>query len=117
MTLRTDRVASLIREELGTYLSHRYQSSEYGLVTVTSVEVTPDLRIAKVYVSILGDDARKKATLKQLELDKKAVRSFLGSHVRIKFTPEVHFHLDETMDRIDRIDRIIRQIHSSDREE
>ena len=117
MTLRTDRVASLIREELGTYLSHRYQSSEYGLVTVTGVEVTPDLRIAKVYVSILGDDARKKATLKQLELDKKAVRSFLGSHVRIKFTPEIHFHLDETMDRVDRIDRIIRQIHSSDREE
>jgi ribosome-binding factor A len=112
MTLRTDRVASLIREELGTYLSQRYQSSEYGLVTVTEVHVTPDLRLAKVYVSILGDEPRRKATLKQLELDKKAIRSFLGSHVRIKFTPEIHFHLDETMERMDRINRIINQINS-----
>lgn len=117
MTLRTDRVSSLIREELGTYLSQRYQSSEYGLVTVTGVEVTPDLRIAKVYVSILGDEPRKKATLKQLELDKKAIRSFLGSHVRIKFTPEIHFHLDETMDRVDRINRIIDRIHGAERGE
>jgi ribosome-binding factor A len=117
MTLRTEKVASLIREELGTYLSQRYQSSEFGLVTVTEVHVTPDLRIAKVYVSILGDEARKKSTLKQLELDKKQIRTFLGSHVRIKFTPEVHFHLDESMDRIDRINRILGQIRSDDRKE
>ncbi len=113
MTLRTDKVASLIREELGTYLSRRYQSSEYGLVTVTEVHVTPDLRIAKVYVSILGDEARTKATLKQLELDKKTIRTFLGSHLRTKFTPDIHFHLDETMERVDRINRIINKIHSS----
>jgi ribosome-binding factor A len=113
MTLRTDRVASLIKEELGTYISHRYQSSEFGLVTVTEVHVTPDLRLAKVYVSILGDEARKKSTLKQLELDKKTIRQFLGSHVRIKFTPDIHFHLDETMERVDRINRILNQIHST----
>lgn len=116
MTLRTDRVASLIREEIGTLLSRRYQASEFGLVTVTDVQVTPDLRIARVYVSIMGTDERKKATLKQLELDKKSIRSFLGSHIRIKFTPEIQFHLDETMDRVDKINRIIAQIHSSDRD-
>ncbi len=114
MTLRTDRVASLIREEIGTLLSRKYQASEYGLVTVTEVQVTPDLRIAKIYVSILGSEERKKATLKQLEQDKKSIRLFLGSHIRIKFTPEIHFHLDDTMDRIDKINRIIEQIHSSD---
>lgn len=117
MTLRTDRVASLIREELGTFLSQRYQSSEFGLVTVTEVQVTPDLRIAKVYVSILGDDAKKKSTLKQLELDRKLIRTHLGANVRIKFTPDVHFHLDETMERVDRINRILDRIHSADRGE
>ncbi len=76
--------------------------------------MTPDLRIAKVYVSILGDDARKKATMKQLELDKKSIRSYLGSNIRIKFTPEIHFYLDETMERVDKINRIIERIHSSD---
>jgi ribosome-binding factor A len=115
MTLRTDRVASLIREEIGTLLLKKYQASEYGLVTVTDVQVTPDLRIAKVYVSILGSEDRKKATLRQLEADKKSIRSYLGSHIRIKFTPEVIFFLDDTMDRIDKIERIIQKIHSSDR--
>ncbi|HLF13956.1 MAG TPA: 30S ribosome-binding factor RbfA [Bacteroidota bacterium] len=114
MTLRTDRVASLIREEIGSLLSQKYQASEYGLVTVTEVQVTPDLRIAKVYVSIMGNEERKKATLKRLEQDKKSIRSFLGSQIRIKFTPDIQFFLDDTMDRIDKINRIIDQIHSSD---
>jgi len=115
MTLRTDRVASLIREEIGTLLSQKYQASQYGLVTVTEVHVTPDLRLAKIYVSILGNDERKKATLKQLELDKKSIRSYLGSNIRTKFTPEIQFYLDETMDRVDKINRIIEQIHSTDK--
>ncbi len=116
MTLRTDKVASLFREEIGTLLSQKYQASEYGLVTVTEVHVTPDLKIAKVYVSILANDERKKATLKQLELDKKSIRSYLGSNIRTKFTPEIHFYLDETMDRVDKIDQILGRIHSTDRE-
>lgn len=112
MTLRTDKVASLIREEVGTFLSHRYQSSEFGLVTVTEVQVTPDLRIAKVYVSIMGTEERRKATLKQLEADRKAIRGYLGSRVRIKFTPDLHFHLDDTMERVERINKIIDRLHS-----
>ncbi len=117
MTLRTDKVASLIREEIGTLLSQKYQASEYGLVTVTEVQVTPDLKITKIYVSILGDEARKKATLNQLELDKKAIRSHLGANIRTKFTPEIHFYLDDTMDRMDKINKIIQKIHSPDQGE
>ncbi len=114
MTLRTDRVASLIREEVGTLLSQKYQEAQFGLVTVTEVRVTPDLRIANIFVSIMGDEARTEATMKAIERDKKSIRSFLGSRVRTKFTPEINFHLDDTLDRMEKIDRIIEKIHSQD---
>jgi len=114
MTLRTDRVASLIKEEVGMLLSQRYQAAEYGLVTVTEVRVTPDLRIANIFISIMGDDARKQSTLRAIELDKKSIRSHLGANVRTKFTPEINFHLDDSLDRMEKIDSIIRKIHSSD---
>jgi ribosome-binding factor A len=114
MTLRTDRVASLIREEVGMLLSRKYQDPRYGLVTVTEVRVTPDLRIANIFISIMGDDARKEETMKAIEQDKKSIRSFLGSHVRTKFTPDINFHLDESLDRLEKINRIIEKIHSPD---
>jgi len=117
MTLRTDRVASLIKEEIGALLSRMYQAAHYGLVTVTEVRVTPDLRIANIYVSIMGDDARKKSTLQVIGQDKKSIRSHLGSHLRIKFTPDILFHLDDTLDRMEKVDRIIDKIHSSDTSE
>lgn len=95
-------------------LSLKYQGSEYGLVTVTEVRMSPDLRIAKVYVSILGDERVRKQTLKQLEVDKKSIRTGLGSVIRMKFTPEIQIYLDETMDRVEKINRIINRIHSSE---
>jgi ribosome-binding factor A len=116
MTLRTEKVASLIRREIGAMISLKYQGPEYGLVTVTEVRMTPDLKIAKVYVSILGSEEVKKNTLKQLELDRKAIRGYLGSNIRMKFTPEVQIYIDDTIDRMDKINRIINRIHSSEDE-
>ncbi len=114
MTLRTDRVASLIREEIGGYISREFRDPAYGLITVTEVIVTPDLRIAKVYVSIMGSPEVRAATMKMLEEHKGEIRSFVGSQVRVKFTPSIHFYVDETMDRVEKINNLIRQIHSGD---
>jgi ribosome-binding factor A len=114
MTLRTDRVASLIREEIGGYISREFRDPAYGLITVTEVFVTPDLRIAKVYVSIMGTPEVKAATLKMLQEHKGEIRSFIGSAVRVKFTPAIHFYVDETLDRVEKINNLIRQIHSND---
>jgi len=114
MTLRTDRVASLIKEEVGTMLSLKFQGSQYGLVTVTEVRVTPDLRIANIFVSIMGDDDKKESTMKAIEQERKSIRSHLGTHVRTKFTPDINFHLDESFDRMEKINKIIEKIHSPD---
>jgi len=114
MTLRTERVASVIKQELGSMLSLKYQGPEYGLVTVTDVQMSPDLRIAKVYVSIMGEAKVREYTLKQLESDRKSIRSYLGSNIRMKFTPDVQIYLDDTMDRVENLNRIITQIHSTE---
>jgi ribosome-binding factor A len=114
MSLRTERVASLIKEEVGMFFVREYRDSSYGFITVTDVHVTPDLRIAKIYVSILGNDEVKERTMKMLKEHKGVIRSFIGSHVRIKFTPTVQFFIDETFDRVEKIDRLIKQIHKDD---
>jgi ribosome-binding factor A len=115
MSLRTDRVASLIKEEVGMYFTREYRDSSYGLITVTEVHVTPDLRIAKIYVSILGNEDIKTRTMKMLEDHKGEIRSFIGSRVRIKFTPTVQFYIDETLDRVEKIEKLIKQIHQDEK--
>lgn len=114
MSLRTDRVASVIKEEVGTLLARDFNDPSYGLMTVTEVHVTPDLRLAKIYVSILGDEDVRERTMKMLEKNTGAIRASIGSHVRLKFTPSVVFYIDETLDRVEKISRIIKHIHDGE---
>src|SRR5438093_997463 len=100
MSMRTERVGSLIREEVGTYFAREYRDSTVGFITVTEVHMSPDLRIAKIYISVMGNAEVKERTLSMLERHKAEIRSFIGSHMRLKFTPSVQFYLDETMDRV-----------------
>ncbi len=114
MSLRTERVASLIREEVGGYIAREFRDSGFGLITVTDVTVTPDLRIAKIYVSILGSPDVRKRTMELLEEHHGEIRHFIGSRLTTKFTPSIQFFLDETMDRVEKINNLIRQIHKDD---
>jgi ribosome-binding factor A len=114
MSLRTERVASLIKEEIGGYFIREYRDPSYGFITVTDVQVTPDLRIAKIFVSIMGTEKVKETTFRMLKDQKPAIRAFIGSHVRLKFTPSVQLYIDDTLDRAEKIDRLIRQIHKEE---
>ena len=95
-------------------LTREYRDPAYGLITVTEVHMTPDLRIAKIYVSIMGSTEMRERTMAMLEQHKSEIRSFIGSHLRLKFTPSVQYYLDETLDRVEKIDRIIKEIHKDD---
>jgi ribosome-binding factor A len=112
--MRTERVASLIREEVGMLFSREFRDPQYGFITVTEVRMSPDLRIAKIYVSILGKEEVKQRTFKMLEDRKSQVRSLVGSHVRIKFTPSIQFYLDDTLEHVEKINRLIKEIHKND---
>jgi len=115
MSLRTERVASLIKEEVGMYFTREFRDPSYGFITVTEVHVTPDLRIAKIYVSIMGSSDIKALTLQMLESHKSEIRFFIGANIRLKFTPSIHFYVDETLDRAEKINNLIKQIHKDDR--
>ena len=95
--------------------TREYRDPAYGLLTVTEVHMTPDLRIAKIYISIMATPLVKERTMLMLEQRKPEVRSFIGSRLRLKFTPAVQFYIDETLDRVEKIERIIKEIHKDDK--
>jgi ribosome-binding factor A len=116
MSIRTERVASVIREEIAAILAREYRDPEFGFVTVTHVKMTADLKIARVGLSILGKGEVREKTMKLLEEQKHHIRGLVGSHVRLKYTPALQFYLDETMERVERINDLIRKIHENDGE-
>ena len=116
MSIRTARVASLIKEEIGAILIREYSSPAHGFTTVTDVAVTGDLRIAKVYFSVMGTPEVQRKTMEMLEGERSHMRGIVGSHLRMRFVPELQFFHDTTMDRVDRINTLIREIHKNDDE-
>ena len=114
MSVRSEKVGSLIKEELGLLLQRNFSMADYGFLTVTEVLMSPDLKVAKVYVSIFGDEERKKKSFAKLETQKPSIRSMLGHAVRLRFTPEIIFYLDETLDRAMKLENIFNRIHEND---
>jgi ribosome-binding factor A len=100
-----------VKQEIGTILQQNFPVEESGLVTVTEVRMSPDLKIAKVYISVFGDSEKKQKGLAFLENKKSFVRSELGHNVRLKFTPSIAFYLDESLDRAMNIETILNRIH------
>ena len=115
MSIRTERVASLIKEELGAILLREYTSPSYGFITVTDVKMSADLKIAKVALSVLGNDEVKARTMAMLESEKPHIRGMLGSHVRLRYTPSLLFLLDDSLDTVDRINLLLKKIHDDER--
>lgn len=104
----------MVKEEVSTIFQRNFPMDEYGFITVTDVRMSPDLKVAKIYVSIFGDETRKKKSLALLELQKAFIRSTLGHQISIKYTPEIIFYLDETIDRAMNLENIFNQIHKED---
>jgi ribosome-binding factor A len=107
-SFRTRRVADLIRDELGRLLLTGFQGPETGLLTVTRVEVTPDLTAARVYLSIFGGKDPQ-ALLERIQRGRGALRHALASRVPLKYNPQLFFVLDPGPEHQDRIDRLIEE--------
>ncbi|MGD0883343.1 MAG: 30S ribosome-binding factor RbfA [Thermodesulfovibrionales bacterium] len=106
---RSQRVSDLIREEIADIIMKRVKDPRLGFVTVTGVEITDDLKTAKVFVSILQEEERE-TTLAVLTSAKGFIRSELAKRVRMKSIPSLEFRIDESIARGDRIDRLLREI-------
>jgi len=111
MAKRPERVASLLKQELADILMREYADQTPALTTVTDVRVSPDLRIARVYISVYGDAEAKERTMEMLDVEKGHIRGLIGGRVRLRFTPDLQFVRDDTLDRVERINTLIKQIH------
>ncbi len=109
MSVRQKKVASLIQETLGAIFLEKIRDPELGLVTITDVKVTPDLKIAKVYISVYQKEKREYA-LEHIESMKGLIRSELAHRITLRSTPELKFFIDDTFDYIEKIDKIFESI-------
>jgi len=107
MAQRMRRVNELMREVIGSAITSELEDPRIGFVTVTSVDTSPDLRSARVYVSVLGDEAERKATLAGLRSSHGVLQSAIASEMRIKRTPTLSFHYDDTPERGVRITKML----------
>ena len=112
---RPDRVAEAIREEIALFLADGVKDPRVsGLVTVTGVDVTRDLRNAKVFVSVMGSDDERAATMEGLAGLAPQLRGRIGRALQLRLAPMISFKLDESIARAARIEELLAQIHQSD---
>ncbi len=109
---RMRRVNEAIREVLSEALASGLKDPRIGFVTVISVETTPDLRSARVYVSVLGEEHELEQTLTGLECSCGYLQSLLGRQLELKRTPQLTFHHDESIERGLRIEKLLRDIEN-----
>lgn len=102
MSTRTLRVNELIHREIGVILRRRYQS-EAATITITGVEVTPDIREGKVYVAVTGDDAHIEDRFKWIRHHARAIRHELARNLVLKQTPLLTYEIDTVTDRGNRV--------------
>ena len=106
-TARMRRINELMREVVGGAIATELQDPRIGFVTVTAVETSPDLRSARVFVSVLGDERERADTLSGLRSSHGVLQAAIAREVRIKRTPTLSFHYDDSIERGARISRLL----------
>ncbi|MGZ5325303.1 MAG: 30S ribosome-binding factor RbfA [Solirubrobacterales bacterium] len=104
---RMRRVNEVMREVLGAAITTELKDPRVGFVTVTSVETSPDLRSARVYVSVLGSAQEREASLTGLQAAHGFLQGKIAEEVRIKRTPTLTFHYDESIEQGMRVSRLL----------
>ena len=107
MGRRAQRLTEEIREQVARMIASDLKDPRLGLVTVTRVEMTHDLGLARVHVGVLGSEAEREKTMKALGQASGFVRRELGKRLRIRHTPEVEFRYDKGLDATDRVAQLL----------
>ena len=105
---RKKRVEGLIQEEVAWIIS-QMKDPRLGMVTVTSVKLSSDLRLATIYVTVLRQE-KKEETMEILQKAQKFIRHELGTRIVIKYLPDIRFRYDETLERASRINELLSEL-------
>ncbi len=110
MSFRPERLAEAIKKEISELLREELKDPRIGFVSITSVEVSKDLRCASVYASVFGEPAQQKASIDALQKAQGFIRGELGRRIRLRYTPEITFKLDQSISRGSRIIALMEEI-------
>ena len=111
MRVRQERVANAIRREISNIIHNELKDPRIGFTTVTKVEVTSDLRRAKIYYSVLGNEKEKKSTQIALKNATGFMKGLIGDRLKLRLTPELAFVVDKTIEYHDNINKILEKIN------
>lgn len=116
MSIRTEKVAEEIKHKLNVAMAPDLQELNLGLVTISKVIVSPDLKIAKTYLSFLGNKLSIKECLKLITERKPHIRFLLGKQLTFRYTPDLLFFHDDTIEYADHIEKILKSIKKPETE-
>ena len=115
MGYRPNRVGDQIRQELSDVLARgEVHDPGIGFITLTRVTVTPDLQLARVFYTSMGDDRSRRDTARALERATPFFRRQVGARLQLRRVPELEFRFDESIASQDRIEQILRDLHAEE---
>lgn len=110
---RIERISNLIKREVAAMLIREVKDPRIGMVSITGVKVSKDLRVAHIYYSVIGDEKQKKDSALGLKQATKFIQWELGRRIKIRYTPIIDFQFDSSLEYGDRIEKILRGLSSS----
>jgi len=114
MSFRPERLAEAIKKEVSELLTEELKDPRIGFVSITSVEVSKDLRYASIFASVFGELAEQKASLEVLQKAHGFIRGELAKRIRLRYTPEITFKLDESIERGSRLIALMNEVRDKD---
>ncbi len=112
-TRRRERVAALLKKEISIIIDQKLKDPAKGFPTVNKVRVSPDLRVADIYYSVLGDDEQREKTQQVLKHSTGFIKNELKPFLKTRVMPDLRFHYDDSLEYADKINRLFDKIHDS----
>jgi len=114
MSIRTEKVAKEIRHQIADVLKKELADLQFGLITVTKVTISRDLKYAKIYLSFIGNKIPAEACIEKISFRNKQIRMSLSQKLSLRFMPEISFYFDDTIEYAHKIDELIKQVHKDE---
>jgi ribosome-binding factor A len=111
-SVRVEKVRELIKQEVSKIIVNELKDPRVKLVTVTAVDITKDLRAAKIYISLYGADDEKAKSLAGLQKAAGFIRAQIGQRIKLRITPEIHFQVDKSLEYSEHIQKILAKINN-----
>lgn len=110
---RSERVAEAIKKEVSNIIHHELKDPRLGFITITQVELTRDLRYAKIFFSVLGKDEERKKSKEALDSALGFIRKLIAERINLRFAPEITFRDDRSTEYSVRIEEILQEINNA----